>query len=1101
MKKIYILLLLFTISITFLKAQVNLITSPYLQDFVSLTNSGSSSSLPTGWLLNETGTGANLTYTAGTGSSNAGDTYSFGSAASTERAFGGLQSGSLVPVIGAGFTNNSGSAITSLTITYTGEQWRLGATGRQDRIDFQYSTNASSLITGTWTDENALDFSSPFTATVGALDGNASPNRTTNITSTITVNIPAGSTFYIRWTDFNASGADDGLSVDDFQLQFTTSGGGDPVAFISSSVNPQEPSTNGNFVISLNAAAASDITLNYTIGGTATAGTDYTTLSGTATITATNSTVTIPVAVINDADNDPGETIILTLQAGTGYILGSPISVTLTIADDDFTTTNLGTIQGTGLNATPGNFGIEAIVTAIYPNWSPAGFYIQESDATADADPLTSNGIYVVSTATVAVGDRVKIFGAVQEDNLAPSFRQAVITPSVVIVLSSGNALPAVSPITLPVTASVDELERFEGMLVQFPYSLTVTGNADLGRFGEVRLSTNGVVYQPTQLIDPNDNPASGTNSSGTSNVAAVTALQNQNLFRTILLDDGRDGIPTALPYIDANNTLRLGSSITNLTGVLGFGFSNYRVQPLPAGHPSGAVPSFTFATRPTGVPAVGAPSIKVVSFNIENFFNGDGAGGGFPTARGASSFAEYVRQRDKLVEALFLLNADVYGLVEVENDGTGATSAIAQLVDALNTRAGVAGLYAFIDDAAQPPFPTGDAIRSTIIYKTTVVTTVGAAMIDVDPVHNRAPTAQTFNVTAVNKTFSLVVVHHRAKSCSGSSTGANADQGDGQACNNSFRKDQTTALLNFLTTTVIPTSGTNRVIVVGDYNAYAEEDPIDMMRAAGYSISGTNTDVSYTFAGQQGSLDHAMLSPSLVGTLTGVGKWSINSSEPPYLGYEDNIQSGGETINPWSSTYTVSPWATSDHDPVVLGLLFSTTLPVEFGSFTVTKAGRSANINWNTIQEINSSYFSIERSNNSRNWKSIYTVAAAGNSSVPVHYNYVDENPEKGTNYYRIRQVDISNEQKTTGTQLVSFNSEKNISFFPNPAANQITVQSGTIKIYTVRIINSKGQVVLQQQVQNTSAAIDIKHLTAGLYMLQMVTETGVTTEKFMKQ
>lgn len=1101
MRKIYTLLFFLTQSTLFLNAQVNLITSPYSQDFASLASSGTSSVLPTGWLFSEAGTNANLVYTAGTGSGTAGDTYSFGSAASTERAFGGLQSGSLIPTIGAAFTNNTGATITSLTITYTGEQWRLGSAGRQDRIDFQYSTNATSLTTGTWTDENLLDFSSPFTTTAGVLDGNAAANRTTNITSTITVNITSGSTFYIRWTDFNASGADDGLSVDDFQLQFTTSGGGDPSAFISSSVNPQEPATNGNFVISLSSAPATDITLNYSISGTATAGTDYTTLTGTATVTATNSSVTIPVSVIDDAVNDLGETIIITLQTGTGYVLGSPVSVTLTIADDDFTTTNLGTIQGTGLNATPGNFGIDAIVTALYPSWSPAGFYVQQSDATADADPLTSNGIYVVSAATVAVGDRVKIFGAVQEDNLAPSFRQAIITPSILIVLSSGNTLPAISAINLPVTATVDELEPFEGMLVQFPYALTVTGNADLGRFGEVRLSRNGVVYQPTQIIDPNDDPSSGTNSSGTSNVPAVTAYQNQNLFRTILLDDGRDGIPTALPYVDANSTLRLGSSITTLTGVLGFGFSNYRVQPLPAGHPAGAVPSFSFAARPATPPAVGAPNIKIVSFNVENFFNGDGAGGGFPTSRGASSLAEYVRQRDKLVEALFLLNADVYGLVEMENDGTGATSAIAQLVDALNTRFGTPGLFAFINDATQPPFPTGDEIRSTIIYKTTSVTTAGAAMIDVDPVHNRAPTAQTFNVTGVNKTFNMVVVHHRAKSCSGSSIGANADQGDGQACNNSFRKDQTTALLNFLTGTVIPTSGTNRIIVVGDYNAYAEEDPIDLMRAAGYIYTGSNTDVSYTFAGQQGSLDHAMLSPSMAGTLTGIGKWSINSSEPPYLGYEDNIQSGGETINPWSSTYTVSPWATSDHDPVVIGLLFSSTLPVEFGSFSVTKAGRTAKINWNTVQEINSSHFVIERSADSRNWKSVHTIPAAGNSSNVINYSYVDVSPEKGTNYYRIRQVDINNAQKTTDIKLVSFNSEKVISFFPNPVADQLTIQSGTDKIYSIRIINSKGQLVTQQQVQNTTATVAVKNLPPGLYMLQMVTETGIITEKFMKQ
>jgi hypothetical protein len=100
----------------------------YSQNFDTLALSGTSSTVPTGWQFIETGTNANTTYTAGTGSSNAGDTYSFGAADSADRAFGGLLSGSLVPTIGASFTNNTGSVITSLEISYTGEQWRLGAT-------------------------------------------------------------------------------------------------------------------------------------------------------------------------------------------------------------------------------------------------------------------------------------------------------------------------------------------------------------------------------------------------------------------------------------------------------------------------------------------------------------------------------------------------------------------------------------------------------------------------------------------------------------------------------------------------------------------------------------------------------------------------------------------------------------------------------------------------------------------------------------------------------------------------------------------------------------------------------------------------------------
>ena len=199
---------------------VSLVAS-YSQDFDTLVASGSSSVLPAGWEISETGTSsyADGQYTAGTGSSNTGDSYSFGSSGSTERALGGLQSGTLNPTFGASFQNDSGQTITELTIAFTGEQWRLGTTGRVDQIDFQYSTDATSLTDGTWTDVDSLDFVAPVTnGSTGALDGNLPANQTA-VTATISsLNIASGDTFYIRWTDHNADNADDGFAVDDFAI-------------------------------------------------------------------------------------------------------------------------------------------------------------------------------------------------------------------------------------------------------------------------------------------------------------------------------------------------------------------------------------------------------------------------------------------------------------------------------------------------------------------------------------------------------------------------------------------------------------------------------------------------------------------------------------------------------------------------------------------------------------------------------------------------------------------------------------------------------------------------------------------------------------------
>jgi len=191
---------------------------PYTQDFNTLASSGTGSTLPTGWTFLEVGSNANGLYTAGTGSSNTGDTYSFGPSGSSERALGGLRSSNLIPLFGVEFRNDTGSTIASLAIAYTGEQWRLGNTGRVDRLDFQYSMDATSLTTGTWQDFDALDFTSPSTSgSTGARNGNDPANRTL-LSATLPLTVPAGGTFRLRWMDFDATGADDGLAVDDFSL-------------------------------------------------------------------------------------------------------------------------------------------------------------------------------------------------------------------------------------------------------------------------------------------------------------------------------------------------------------------------------------------------------------------------------------------------------------------------------------------------------------------------------------------------------------------------------------------------------------------------------------------------------------------------------------------------------------------------------------------------------------------------------------------------------------------------------------------------------------------------------------------------------------------
>jgi uncharacterized repeat protein (TIGR01451 family) len=316
---------------------------PYTQDFTTLASSGASSNRPAGWEFVESGTNANATYTAGTGSSNTGDTYSFGAAASADRALGGLQSGSLVPLVGGFFSNDTGSTITSLEIAYTGEQWRLGALARIDRLDFQYSLNATSLNTGTWVDVDALDFIAPTSAgAVGALDGQSAANRTAISGVIAGISVPPSATFRIRWVDLNASGADDGVAIDDFTL--TPHGGGEPTLSVSdASVAEGDSGTmTASFTVTVSTSAHGGVTFDITTadgtGPTAAtaADADYSphAVSGVL-IPSGQTSYTFDVAIHGDMTVEPDETFAVLVTGVSGVLVIDGAAAGAIVNDDE----------------------------------------------------------------------------------------------------------------------------------------------------------------------------------------------------------------------------------------------------------------------------------------------------------------------------------------------------------------------------------------------------------------------------------------------------------------------------------------------------------------------------------------------------------------------------------------------------------------------------------------------------------------------------------------------------------------------------------------------------------------------------------------------
>ncbi|MCY7387206.1 MAG: ExeM/NucH family extracellular endonuclease, partial [Burkholderiales bacterium] len=571
------------------------------------------------------------------------------------------------------------------------------------------------------------------------------------------------------------------------------------------------------FTVSLSTAAPpGGVTFNIaTADGTATAGSDYVASSVLgATIAAGNLSYTFDVVVNGDTTPEPNETFFVNVSGVTNAVVITSQGIGTIINEDLY---RIHDVQGSGTSSplVGQQVLVEGIVTGVFQGANSLnGFYIQEPDALVDADPATSEGVFVftsASPAVVSVGDLVRVSGNVIEFGTAPSTLTEIVTPTVT-VLSTGNPLPAITDVTLPVAALTD-LERYEGMRVRFLQTLTVSDHFTLARFGEISLKANGRALQPTNIIDVNDDPASGTTSTGTSNLAAVQAYGSLNQRSSIILDDADSrSYPPVVPFVDpVDHTLRLGSTLDNLTGIFSQSFGSYRVF-------ATTTPAFNYAARPATPPAVGG-NVKVASANVLNYFNGNGATGVFPTSRGANSLIEFNRQKPKVIAALLGLNADVIGLLEIQNNSNHATPAIQDLVDGLNA-ATSPGTWAFMAAPANyGPFggsgliPGGsDEIRPAIIYKPAVVAPVGVSTSPNDAAFNlaRAPIAQTFKLISNDEQFTLVINHFKSK---GSGTGLDADQNDGQGASNYSRRLQAQALLTFIGTL---TTATPRVITMG---------------------------------------------------------------------------------------------------------------------------------------------------------------------------------------------------------------------------------------------------------------------------------------------
>lgn len=935
----------------------------YTQNFDTLAASGvglpwaNNSTLP-GWFLFNRNLAPITSYVAGNGASNTGSFYSLG--LSADRALGGVASGGVYfgsPAQGAvagwialAVRNDTGGSVDGITLRFNGEQWRNGGNTERQPMVLEYGMGATFADVPEWLPAGAnFNWQSPVaTGTAAAVDGNAA-GRVNNVGGDLRgLGWAPGATLWLRWVELNDVGNDHGLAIDDVSITLAL-----------------PDTTAPTLQASTPAAAATGVALNPEIKLSF----DEAVKPGSGSFELRQGGTVVATLLAGDAAKVKFSGSTITLNAGLRLAVNTPYTLVpvgqpvLDTSGNVWTGTTLGFTTGdeppvTRISAIQGSgdqsplvgqkVTVSAVVTAHMPGLS--GLFVQEEEADSDGDAATSEGVFVyygnanpgVDESTV--GKLVQISASVSE------FRnQTQLSAITDFVVRGAAVLPEPVRIALPVS-DMGQWERLEGMRVEVVSAtaggkLVVSDNRTLGRYGNVTLSADTPLAQYTEVNAP----------SVAGYAAYVQTLQRSQ----IILDDrsgaqnpesvpGRGGLP-----LSASNTLRAGDGVDRVIGVLDQFFdaaasepylTSYRVQPTQT-------PQFTGAARPSAAQlqqAVGTAALKIASANVLNFFNLTGATSGssqvmFNTPlgnqqgiRGANSIAELDRQRAKIVANLLGLGADVYGLMEVQNNGFGPGSAIQDLADALNASADkpAGAVYAvvkapFSEAAGTVPGAGTDAITVAILYRSDRVTPVGSAAVPNVSTYDafngsiggaRVPIAQTFAVGGSTEQFTLVVNHFKSK---GSVLGGagNADALDGQGANNAARVKTAQQLSNWLATR--PTGATSpHVVLVGDFNAYAKEDPITTLEAGGY-VKVTQGP-SYAFDGMWGSLDHVLVSTSLQPSVGRAVKWAINAEEPEVLDYNVEFKS----LDQQASFYAPTAYRSSDHNPILLGLNFGGQAP-----------------------------------------------------------------------------------------------------------------------------------------------------------------------------
>lgn len=592
----------------------------------------------------------------------------------------------------------------------------------------------------------------------------------------------------------------------------------------------------------------------------------------------------------------------------TGSATTPPISETVSCSSTDTAIADLNNKATQGQNYT-----LRGVITADYRYENGfSGFYIQTVDSKAKANLSNAIFVYIPASSSVKggkVGDEVILRGrltAYQNQLQIDQLQQDILTCNL-------NAASQVQPksVDLPFNSlaelTANSPQLYQGMLVKLPQTLTISENYNYGRFGELSLSKERL-FIPTNLYPPLS--------------AEAKALAQKNLLSKIILDDGynnQNRTPWLPQNFSATNSLRSGDQLKNVEGILEYRFNGWRIQPIQ-GRSLPEVVSNTQSRQ--NVAVKDTKLIRAAAFNVLNYDNGKT---GFPTERGATSQAEFDKQHRKIIKALKAIDADVYGLMEIANNGYDKNSAIAYLTQALGTD------WKYVVPENQDRLGT-DVIAVAIIYNSKRVKPVNKPVVLDLGDKNRTTIAQTFQPISGKQMFTIIPNHLKSKGCTGVDTQTtDADQKDGQGCWNPTRVKAVEQLVQWMAKNPTQVEKPN-ILLLGDMNSYAKEDPIQVFEKANYKVLLNDKVVgqgeqaySYVFGvasnvggyGGAGNLDHAIADANLYSKVKKAFAWHINADEPTVLDYNEEYKTDAQK----ALFFSEDAYRSSDHDPVIVDL------------------------------------------------------------------------------------------------------------------------------------------------------------------------------------